>query len=113
MTVICAFSSCNNLSNSTDQNTDTDNTIIDNDTSTEEDTDTNIDTEKIFTKNYSTKENPSGFGLYEVNKFLRRNPQSYLTTTIDKNNKLFTQTLTIDSKLQLIKEDNSKESTVA
>ena len=75
--------------------------------------DTNIDTEKIFTKNYSTKENPSGFGLYEVNKFLRHNPQSYLTTTINKNDKLFTQILTIDSKLCLIDNENKKESTIA
>lgn len=74
---------------------------------------TNIDTEKIFTKNYSTKENPSGFGLYEVKKFLKQNSQSYITTSIDKNNKLFTQTLTIDSKLQLIYDEDSKESTVA
>ena len=74
--------------------------------------DINIDTEKIFKKNYSTKEKPSGFGLYEVNKFLKQNSQSYLTTTIDKNNKLFTQTLTVDSKLQLI-DEIIKESTAS
>lgn len=76
--------------------------------------DTNIDVDKIFSKNYSTKENPSGFGLYEVNKFLKQNPQSYIVTSIDKDEKMFTQTLTINSNLQLI-DDNEymKESTVA
>lgn len=57
---------------------------------------TNIDVDKIFTKNYSTKQNPSGFGLYEVAKFLKKYPQGYITTTIDEKNKLFTQTLTIN-----------------
>ncbi len=78
--------------------------------------DINIDTEKIFTKNYSTKENPSGFGLYEVNKFLKHNPQSYLVTTVNKQDKMFTQTLTIGSNLSLIGNNTnklSKESTVA
>ena len=73
-----------------------------------------IDVEQIFTKNYSTKENPSGFGLYEVNKFLKRNPQSYIVTTIDKDSKMFTQTLTIDSNIEyLISDEPIKESTVA
>lgn len=77
-------------------------------------TDVNIDTDKIFTKNYSTKQNPSGFGLYEVNKFLKLNPQSYIMTTIDKENKMFTQTLTIDSNLKLIETDEYlTKSTVA
>lgn len=67
--------------------------------------DTNIDTKKIFEKNYSTKENPSGFGLYEVQKFVNSNPQSCITATIDKENMLFTQNLTIYSK--------AEESTVA
>lgn len=57
--------------------------------------DTNIDLDKLFTKNYSTKANPSGFGLYEVAKFLKRFPQGNLNTTIDKNNKIFSQTLII------------------
>ena len=74
---------------------------------------TNIDTDKIFTKNYSTKENPSGFGLYEVGKFLKQNPQGYITTTIDKTNNMFTQILTIDSKTSLIELEELKESTVA
>ena len=74
----------------------------------------NIDVEKIFTKNYSTKKKPSGFGLYEVNKFLKRNPQGYIVTTIDKNTKMFTQTLTIDSNLKLIEPYNDiSKSTVA
>lgn len=72
--------------------------------------DTSIDTEKIFTKNYSTKQTPSGFGLYEVKKFLRQNPQSYLVTTIDKENKIFTQTLTIKS-FEI--NENKVESTIA
>lgn len=76
--------------------------------------DTNIDINKIFAKNYSTKQNPSGFGLYEVNKFLKQNPQGYIVTTIDKDEKMFTQTLTINSKLNLIKTNNKiEESTVA
>lgn len=82
--------------------------------------DTNIDINKIFEKNYSTKNNPSGFGLYEVNKFLRQNPQAYIVTTMDKDEKMFTQTLTISSKLQpillddMINEDiNQAKSTVA
>ena len=69
----------------------------------------NIDKDKIFNKNYSTKERPSGFGLYEVNKFLKQNPQSYILTTIDEEEKMFTQTLTIDSNTQY----NLEESTVA
>ena len=59
--------------------------------------DTNIDTEKIFTKNYSTKATPSGFGLYEIKKFMKKYTQGNITTTIDKKNKMFTQTLTICS----------------
>ena len=75
---------------------------------------TDIDVEKIFTKNYSTKQTPSGFGLYEVTKFLKRNPQGYIVTSIDKGDKMFTQTLTIDSNIQLLEDfDNIKESTVA
>lgn len=73
----------------------------------------NIDVDKIFSKNYSTKKNPSGFGLYEVNKFIKHNPQSYITTTIDKQNKMFTQTLTINSKIHLLDDDYAKQSTVA
>lgn len=75
---------------------------------------TNIDVDRIFTKNYSTKENPSGFGLYEVEKFLKQNPQGYIVPTIDKDEKMFTQTLTIDSNIKLIQtEETFKESTVA
>lgn len=59
--------------------------------------DTNIDTEKIFAKDYSTKETPSGFGLYEIKKFMKKYTQGNITTTIDEKNKLFTQTLTICS----------------
>ncbi len=59
--------------------------------------DINIDTEKIFNKNYSTKATPSGFGLYEIKKFMKKYTQGNITTTIDKKNKMFTQTLTICS----------------
>ena len=72
--------------------------------------DTNIDIDKIFEKNYSTKKEPSGFGLYEVKKFLKHNPQAYIVTSIDKSEKLFTQTLTIESIKNNI---YLKESTVA
>jgi len=76
--------------------------------------DTNIDVDKIFNKNYSTKENPSGFGLYEVSKFLRQNPQAYIVSTIDESDKIFTQTLTIKAKANLIKiNSQEKKSTVA
>lgn len=77
--------------------------------------DTSINVDKIFEKNYSTKEHPSGFGLYEVNKFLRQNPQAYIVTTIDKDDKMFTQTLTVNSNVKLLPVDSidSKESTVA
>ena len=76
---------------------------------------TNISVDKIFKKNYSTKENPSGFGLYEVNKFLKQNPQGYIVTTIDTEEKMFTQTLTISSNIKLVSQDyiKPKESTVA
>ena len=76
---------------------------------------TNINVDKIFAKNYSTKENPSGFGLYEVNKFLKQNPQGYIVTTIDTEEKMFTQTLTISSNIKLVSQDyiKPKESTVA
>lgn len=75
--------------------------------------DTNIDVHKIFNKNYSTKSKPSGFGLYEVNKFLKHNPQAYITSSIDKDEKLFTQTLTIESKSELTTINTSNESTAA
>ena len=77
--------------------------------------DTSVNVDKIFEKNYSTKEHPSGFGLYEVNKFLRQNPQAYIVTTIDKDDKMFTQTLTVNSNVKLLPVDSidSKESTVA
>ena len=77
--------------------------------------DVNIDTNKIFEKNFSTKKNPSGFGLYEVKKFLKHNKQAYIVTSIDEENKLFIQTLTINSNIKII-EDNiniDKQSTVA
>ncbi len=77
--------------------------------------DTNINIEKLFNKNYSTKKNPSGFGLYEVRKFLNKRPQSYIVTTINKEDKLFTQTITIDSIASKTNDENinKMQSTVA
>lgn len=57
--------------------------------------DTNIDVKKIFDKNYSTKEKPSGYGLYEVKKFIKKNPQSSLTTIINEKEMLLEQKLII------------------
>ena len=50
-----------------------------------------IDTDKIFEKEYSTKEGNSGLGLWEVRKILRKNTNLNLFTT--KNDKLFKQQL--------------------
>ena len=55
--------------------------------------DKNIDTEKIFEKKYSTKENNSGLGLWEVRQILKRNKNLNLFTS--KNNKYFKQQLEI------------------
>jgi len=57
---------------------------------------TKIDIIKIFEKDYSTKENPSGFGLYEVLKFLNKNNKGDIIPTIDYEDNFFTQTLTFD-----------------
>lgn len=58
--------------------------------------DVNIDVDKMFLKNYSTKEKPSGFGLYEVKKFLKKYKTGTINTTIDESTKLLTQTLTFN-----------------
>lgn len=60
--------------------------------------DTNIDICKMFEKNYSTKENPSGFGLYEITKFLNKYTQANITTSIDSKAMMLSQTLTIKKK---------------
>lgn len=60
---------------------------------------TNIDISQIFEKDYSTKEVPSGFGLYEISKFFNKHEQGNITTSIDYTNKLLTQTITIKHKL--------------
>ena len=51
--------------------------------------DKNIDTEKIFEKKYSTKENNSGLGLWEVRQILKRNNNLNLFTS--KTDKFFKQ----------------------
>ena len=48
---------------------------------------------KYLKKGYSTKENNSGFGLWEVRQILKKNKNLNLFTT--KNNKFFTQQLEI------------------
>lgn len=50
---------------------------------------------KIFTKDYSSKENPSGFGLYEVSNIFNKYTQGIITTSIDKEKLLFTQKIKI------------------
>lgn len=54
-----------------------------------------IPLDKIFKKDYSSKSNPSGFGLYEVSQILEKYNQGLLTTSIDKDNMLFTQKIKI------------------
>ncbi len=55
-----------------------------------------VDVIKMFEKNYSTKENPSGFGLYEVLKFLKKYNKGDIVPNIDYEKAFFTQTLTFD-----------------
>jgi len=57
--------------------------------------DTNIPLDKIFKKDYSSKSNPSGFGLYEVAQLFDKYPQGLIATTIDKEYMLFTQKIKI------------------
>ena len=54
-----------------------------------------ITIENCFKKNFSTKKKKSGFGLYEVNKFVKNTDFLSLETVIKKNK--FTQILTISS----------------
>lgn len=75
--------------------------------------DVNISIDRIFEKNYSTKETPSGFGLYEVSKFLKQNPQAVIATSIDTDKRLFTQTVIIKSNDILMKQCIETENTVA
>lgn len=53
-----------------------------------------IELSKIFEKDYSTKPNPSGFGLYEIIKFLRKYDTGDIFPAVDYENNFFTQTLT-------------------
>jgi len=55
--------------------------------------DKNIDTEKIFEKGYSTKDNNTGIGLWEVKQILSKNNNLNLFTS--KDDKLFKQQLEI------------------
>lgn len=50
---------------------------------------------KIFSKDYSSKENPSGFGLYEVSNIFNKYSQGIIATSIDKEKLLFTQKIKI------------------
>lgn len=50
-----------------------------------------IDTEKIYEKNFSTKQGNSGLGLWEVRQILKKNTNLNLFTS--KNNKFFRQQL--------------------
>ncbi len=56
-------------------------------------TNKDINIDKIFEKNYSTKENNSGLGLWEVRQILHKNNNLNLYTT--KNDKFFKQQLEI------------------
>jgi len=55
-----------------------------------------VDIIRMFDKDYSTKENPSGFGLYEVLKFFKKNNKGDIVPNIDYDTNFFTQTLTFD-----------------
>lgn len=55
-----------------------------------------VDIIKMFEKDYSTKENPSGFGLYEVLKFLKKHNKGDIVPNIDYDTNFFTQTLTFE-----------------
>lgn len=50
-----------------------------------------VDTDKIYEKNYSTKEGNSGLGLWEIRQILKKNNNLNLFTT--KNDKFFKQQL--------------------
>lgn len=76
--------------------------------------DANIDVSKMFEKNYSTKENPSGFGLYEVAKFLNKYTQANITTSINSEDMMLSQTLTIrKNKLEKSNENTEINENIA
>ena len=52
-----------------------------------------INITKMFSKDYSTKDEPSGFGLYEVIKFFRKYDKGDIVSNINYEKNLFTQTL--------------------
>ena len=66
--------------------------------------DKDIDTEKIFEKDFSTKNRNSGIGLWEVKNIVDRNENVTLLTSKDK--KFFTQKLIISEE---IPEENIKK----
>ena len=55
-----------------------------------------VDTDKIYEKGFSTKENNTGLGLWEVRQILKRNTNLNLFTT--KNSDFFIQQLEIYTK---------------
>lgn len=55
----------------------------------------NIPLDKIFNKDFSSKKNPSGFGLYEVKNLIDKFNQSFITTNIDAEKMMFTQNIKI------------------
>lgn len=59
--------------------------------------DKDVDTEKIFEKDFSTKNRNSGIGLWEVKNIVDRNKNVTLLTTKDK--KFFTQRLIISEEI--------------
>ena len=56
-------------------------------------TDKNIDTEKIYEKGFTSKQNNTGLGLWEIRQILKRNKNLNLFTS--KNNEFFKQQLEI------------------
>ena len=59
--------------------------------------DKDVDTEKIFEKDFSTKNRNSGIGLWEVKNIVDRNKNVTLLTSKDK--KFFTQKLIISEEI--------------
>ncbi|MBQ9267248.1 MAG: GHKL domain-containing protein [Clostridia bacterium] len=66
-----------------------------------------IDTEKIYEKDYSTKNRNSGIGLWEVRKIVERNDNVILNT--DKDDKYFRQELYIQIREKPEKDKKQRE----
>ena len=58
----------------------------------------NVNIDKIFRKRASSKENHSGIGLWEVQKYVSKTQNLNLVTT--KNNRFFTQKLEIYDEVE-------------